>query len=157
MSVSSRLKDWCESLDARVFEQLFPDGTDKCLNLMNSIGNDDDSFIVRLAKLCTDLRIEDWDDGTHDLFTQKLLQYKTTAESFVSEKKIETAKSTSEYQVTYVDDSGASVTKRFDKVEFSKRGKLLFNQINASLEAMGHSISEQEKRQILMEIIKKLC
>ena len=157
MSLSSTIKDWCESLDARVFEQLFPDGTDKCLNLMNSIGNDDDSFIFRLAKLCTDLRIEDWDDGTHDLFTQKLLQYKTTAESFVSEKKIETAKSTSEYQVTYVDDSGASVTKRFDKVEFSKRGKLLFNQINASLEAMGHSISEQEKRQILMEIIKKLC
>ena len=106
---------------------------------------------------CENESICDWDDGTHDHFMLKLLQYKTTAESFVSEKKVESAESTSEYQVTYIDDSGVSVTKRFDKVEFSKRGKLLFNQINASLDAMGHSISEQEKRQILMEIIKKLC
>lgn len=157
MSLSSTVKDWCESLDARVFEQLFPDGTDKCLSLMSSISNDDDSFIVRLAKLCTDLRVEDWDDGTHDHFKRKLLQYKTTSEDFVAEKKVEIAKSTSGYQVSYVDDSGVSITKRFDKVEFTNRGKLLFNQISASLEAMGQSISEQEKRQILMEIIKKLC
>ena len=35
--------------------------------------------------------------------------------------------------------------------------KLLYNQIMAALDAMGHSISEQEKRQILMEVLKKLC
>ena len=34
---------------------------------------------------------------------------------------------------------------------------LLFNQITASLDAMGHAISEQEKRQVLMEVLKKLC
>ena len=59
--------------------------------------------------------------------------------------------------MTFADEEGINTTRRFEKVEVSARGKLLFNQITASLEAMGHSISEQEKRQILMEVLKKLC
>ena len=50
-----------------------------------------------------------------------------------------------------------NITRRFDKVEISSRGKLLFNQITAAIESMGHAISEQEKRQVLMEVLKKLC
>lgn len=57
------------------------------------------------------------------------------------------------YLITFADEKGVHTTRRFDKVEVSARGKLLFNQITASLEAMGHSISEQEKRQILMEVL----
>lgn len=47
--------------------------------------------------------------------------------------------------------------KRFEKVEFSKRAKLLKNMITADVESMGTSISDQEKRQIMMEILQKLC
>lgn len=49
------------------------------------------------------------------------------------------------------------ITKRFERVEITKRGKLLLNAITSDIESMGHSISEQEKRQILMEVLKKLC
>lgn len=80
-----------------------------------------------------------------------------TAKDFHSSVIAETINDTSSYQVTFADEEGTSTTRRFDKVEVSARGKLLFNQITASLEAMGHSISEQEKRQILMEVLKKLC
>ena len=41
--------------------------------------------------------------------------------------------------------------------DYSNRGKLLYNQITQSLDSMGHAISEQEKRQIIMEILQKLC
>lgn len=157
MSLSSTIQEWCNSLDTRVFEQLFPDGTNKCLGLFRSITNDDDSFIARLAKLTTDLRLEDWDDNTIKHFKSALERYKKTAEGFVSDTVPEAMQETNMYQVTFVDDSGEAVTKRFEKVEYSKRGKLLFNQIIASLNAMGQSISEQEKRQILMEVIKNLC
>ena len=37
------------------------------------------------------------------------------------------------------------------------RGKLLHNKILSELEAMGLSISEQEKRQVLINILKDLC
>ena len=80
-----------------------------------------------------------------------------TARDFHSSVVAETINDTLSYQITFADEDGASTTRRFDKVEVSARGKLLFNQITASLDAMGHAITEQEKRQILMEVLKKLC
>lgn len=73
-----------------------------------------------------------------------------TAKEFHSSVVTETINNTSSYQVIFADKEGGNTTRRFDKVEISARGKLLFNQ-------MGNSISEQEKRQVLMEVLKKLC
>lgn len=64
MSLSSVIKDWCESIDRSAFEQLFADGTDRCLGLFKNISNDDDATISRLAKLSTDLRFSNADE-TH--------------------------------------------------------------------------------------------
>ena len=80
-----------------------------------------------------------------------------TAREFHDTTVAETINETSSYQVTFADEDGKNTVRRFDKVEVTARGKLLFNQITASIDAMGHSISEQEKRQILMEVLKKLC
>ena len=60
------------------------------------------------------------------------------------------------FRSTYIDNNGVAVTKRFDRVEYSNRGKLLMNQVRSALDAMGRSISEQEKRQVLMEVLKQL-
>ena len=157
-SLSSVIKDWCEELDHTVFEQLFPDGTEKCLALFKSITNDEETFIARLAKIATDLRIEDWDDNTHGRFTRNITKYKSTAEQYhaKSEEKNDVS-SDNNYQVTFIDDAGSTTIKRFDRVEITKRGKLLLNALTSDIESMGHSISEQEKRQILMEVLKKLC
>lgn len=158
ISLASVIKDWCENLDNNVFEQLFSDGTEKCLSMFKSVTNDEETFISRLAKLATDLRIEDWDDSTIQRFKESLEKYKKTAESFQSNNMISTeASSANMYQIMFVDEDGQTVTKRFDRVEHSKRGKLLYNAITADLDSMGQAISEQEKRQILMDILKKLC
>ena len=158
MSLSSVIKDWCESLNQTVFEHLFSDGTDKCLGLFRNITNDDYLTISRLAKLATDLRIEDWDEKVLDLYLKNICRYKKTAESYRSEKrKISDSQNTSTYQITFLDKNGISVTKKFDSVEETGKGKLLYNQVTAALESMGRSISDQEKRQILMEILKYLC
>ena len=158
MSLSSVIKDWCESLDQTVFEQLFTDGTEKCLGLFRSITNDDDLTITRLAKLATDLRIEDWDEKIADLYLENICKYKKTAEAHHSVKKeISDSKNTSTYQITFLDENGVAVTKRFDSVEGTGKGKLLHNQVTAALESMGRAISDQEKRQILMEILKDIC
>ena len=86
-----------------------------------------------------------------------LQRYIATAREFHDNTVAETINDTSSYQISFADEDGNNTVRRFGKVEVSARGKLLFNQITASLEAMGHSISEQEKRQILMEVLKKLC
>ena len=156
-TLTEAVKDWCDRLDPKSFEQLFSDGTDRFLQHLRSMTNDEDLFITRLAKLATGLRLEDWDSKTVKQYIDALSRFMKTAKDFHSSVIAETINDTSSYQVTFADEEGTSTTRRFDKVEVSARGKLLFNQITASLEAMGHSISEQEKRQILMEVLKKLC
>ena len=159
MSLASVIKDWCEQLDQKVFEQLFGNGTEKCLALFKTVTNDDQATIVRIAKLATGLRIEDWDDHTIKTFMEALKEYKATAEAFVSKTDDADGNTatTSSYELSYIDETGKAVIKRFEKVEFSKRAKLLMNMITADVESMGTSISDQEKRQIMMEILQKLC
>lgn len=157
VSLLDAVKEWYDGLDPKSFEQLFSDGTDRFLQHLRSATNDEDMFITRLAKLATGLRLEDWDAKTTKSYFSALARFMKTAKDFHSSIVAETINETSSYQVTFADEEGISTTRRFNKVEVSARGKLLFNQITASLEAMGHSISEQEKRQILMEVFKKLC
>lgn len=157
ISLTSVIKDWCETLDPHVFEQLFEDGTDKCLGLFKGITNDEGTFISRLVKVATDLRIEDWDDKTEERFLQSLKMYKKTAESFQSSDKETDAGTASTYEIHFRSEDGTSEVKRFDRVESSKRGKLLYNSIMGEIDSMGYSISEQEKRQILMDILRKMC
>lgn len=157
MSLTSIIKDWCETLDSKVFEQLFNDGTDRCLNLFKEITNNEEEFIIQLAKIATDLRIEDWDYKTIETFLSNLDQYKNTAENFQNIVSEETELDVNTYEVSYVDQKGETVTKRFNKIEGSKRGNLLYNSITSAIESMGNAITEQEKRQILMEILKEYC
>ena len=157
MSLTSVIRDWCESLDDHVFEQLFVDGTDKQLGLLKTITNDERTFIERLAKATTELRIEDWEDSTLAKFDDGIRTCKQTAESFHADIKTSLNQSTEAYQLTFVEDNGQSTTKRFEKVETSKKGSLLHNVLTADLESMGQAISVQEKRQILMDILKEMC
>ena len=68
-------------------------------------------------------------------------------------------------RISYADVNNEIVDKssfRFtsydnEKKEYSGRAKLLYNDITAAIEEMGQSISENEKRQILIEILERLC
>ena len=118
---------------------------------------DEENFIARLAKTATDLRVEDWDDDTVERYKENLVMYKETAEKFQSGESESEDSVASAYEIRFSGDDGSSEVKRFDRVETSNRGKLLYNSILSEIDSMGYSISEQEKRQILMDILKKMC
>lgn len=159
ISISSVAKDWCETLDQEVFSQLFADGTEKFLRLFNGISHDEDAEIEKLARLTTELRIEDWDDSTISKFDKQLRLYKKTAEAFNSKTvvSVDGNMDAAQYQLTFLDEHGKAVIKRFEKTATSPRARLLYNNLLADIDAMGAAISEQEKRQILMEILQSLC
>lgn len=159
VSMASVIKDWCDTLDHNVFEQLFNNGTEKCLNIFKNITHDEGTEVANLAQLATGLRVEDWDDSTFKRFVEQLQLYKETAEGFEINlfDTNKTNTNAKQYQLTFSDEQGNAVVKRFERVETTPRGKLLYNTITGDLDAMGAAISEQEKRQILMEILKTLC
>lgn len=156
VSLSSVIQDWCENLDPAVFEQIFTDGTEKCLGLFHTITTDEEAFISRLSKATTGLRLEDWDDSTCKVFSERLEQCRSTAEAFHKEDNTVIDAPVDGYQVSYFDTNGQHVTKRFEHIEISGRAKLLLNAIVDEVDSMGRSISEQEKRQVLMEVLKNM-
>lgn len=86
-----------------------------------------------------------------------LKAYKATAESFTQDVASETTGDTSSYEIHFGSANGPAEIKRFDRVETSSRGKLLYRSIMSEIDSMGSSISEQEKRQILMDVLRKMC
>ena len=157
-SLTSVIRDWCESLDDKVFEQIFTDGTEKCLALFKTATNDEETLVARLAKTATDLRLEDWDGSTYERFVANIKKYKATSEAYKSmDTSTQEVVAADAYQVTFIGENGEAVTKRFSRIDYSGRGQLLYNQVTGALDSMGQSISEQEKRQILMDILKELC
>ena len=154
------IKQWLKSLKEDIYTQTFVNGTDRCLFLFKNITEDEELFINKLSKLVTDLNIEDWNQTTYMQFKNNLIIYKETAESYVGENKkadnYEENLEENQYKISFFDESEKLLVKKFKKIEKSPRAKLLYNSIEAQLEAMGQSLSEQEKRQVLIEILCKL-
>ena len=113
-------------------------------------------LIARLAKATTGLRLEDWEDSTCTVFSAALEQCRKTAEGFQRENTTAIDGTTDGYQISYLSKDGQAITKRFEHTEISGRAKLLLNTIVEELDSMGRSISEQEKRQVLMEVLKNM-
>ena len=155
-SLTSIIQDWYSSLKDTTIQHLFANSENQILDLMKTITNDEITFIQRLAKAVTALRVEDWNEGTVTTFIKDLIVFKETIEEYDSQLIDETS-ATDSYKLITTDSEGREVVKTFNRSEYSTRAKLLYNEITNSIDEMGQSITEQEKRQILIEILEKLC
>ena len=155
-SLTSIIQDWYSSLKDTTIQHLFANSENQILDLMKTITNDEITFIQRLAKAVTALRVEDWNEGTIGTFIKDLIVFKETIEEYDSQIIDETS-ATDSYKLITTDSEGREVVKTFNRSEYSTRAKLLYNEITNSIDEMGQSITEQEKRQILIEILEKLC
>lgn len=156
-SLSSIIKDWYDELSDSTKGYLFASGENQILELFRTITNDERDFIEKLAKTLTGLRIDDWDDNKVEMFREELKKFKNTVET--QNKNLlnpSFVKKSNAYRLTFIDDEGNEVTKTFDKIQTSARGKLLVNEISAAIDEYGQALSNGEKRQILMSIIEKL-
>ena len=154
-TLPSIIKDWYEELSENTRQYLFKGNENKILDLMSTITNDEVLFIQRLAKTVTYLRIEDWNNDTLD-FLKELVTFKNTIESF-NKKSGEKTNNSSSYEIIFTTANGEKIPKRFEKTEYSSRAKLLMNEMTSKINEYGQAISEQEKRQILLELLEKLC
>lgn len=159
-SLQSIMQDWCEGLPEGASEELFEDGTDKFLSACQQRDRSESDWLLQLAKIATGLRFNDWDNNSLKIFCDKVAQYKETAESYVGESKETTDLDdtiTNGFEFAFVNQRGKLQRRRFATVDYTPRAKLLLNSIKGDIEAMGQSISEQEKRQVVAEILQNLC
>ena len=156
-SLVSTIKDWYESLSVQTRQFLFTGNENSILSLMSVISNDESAFIQRLAKAVTSLRIEDWNTETIDVFLQELSIFRKTVNDYNNKRQKQHVSDTNSYRIIFTDKKGNKTTKIFNKTAYSNKAKLLLNELNSAIEEMGQSITEQEKRQVLIELLEKLC
>jgi len=155
-SLTSVMRDWYSSLKETTTQHLYSNSESQTLELIKTVSNDESAIVQRLAKSVTSLRVEDWNEATIETFIKDLTAFKDTVDEY--DRKVVSGSSDADtYKLITTNSDGTEVVKTFSKSEYSDRAKLLYNEITNSLDEMGQAITEQEKRQILIEILEKLC
>lgn len=157
MSLKTLLLEWYEGLSKHTLQNLFADNENAVLKLISTITNDEQAFAERIAKAVTGLRIDDWNNLILGQFIVSLQQFKDTVEEFDSTADQRQDTKGKQYKLITINENGEEEVKSFDRVEYSRRAELLYRDITGAISDMGQSISEQEKRQVLFEILESLC
>lgn len=155
-SLDSAIRDWLEALAPTTIEHVYDGTTNQVFNAMKDSTPDDYLTISRIAKAATSLRIQDWNDERFEEFLK-------IAESVIGEigckdhGGADPELSADTIQLTFVNDEGFRSSISFTQSECSRRASLLKRSLLSSIEDMGQSISAEEKRQVVFEVLKELC
>lgn len=151
--LSTLLRYWYSNLSDNIKKYAYDSTTNGLLTYISSLSTYDDLTIIEnIAKIVTGLNIEDWNDEVCLNFLEEI----SRIENLISNHKEEIAiDSTNSYQVRFNID-GQSVDKIFDLQEISPLGLTLLDEVSDIFEEYADSIDINEKRNILIEIMKKL-
>lgn len=156
LTLTSAISNWHDKLNERTLRQLFANNENQILNLLSSTGNDDSTFIQRLAKAVTGLRIEDWTSDTITGFLDELSAFKETIDDF-NNKKPSSKNIRAEYKIVFKDADGEETIRVFNKADYNETAELMFGEISRVVDEYNQSLTEQEKRQVIMDILERLC
>ena len=124
---------------------------------------DELSLTEQLARAGSGLRLDDWDDAREADFEQVLQDfvdevrnYDSSQQKDLSRGTIVPAEMSDDYQLQYRNEDGEVLTKGWSRVQANPRSRLLRNELDEALQTMGASLSQAEKRQVLIETLADL-
>ncbi|MTI69248.1 MAG: hypothetical protein FH751_03190 [Firmicutes bacterium] len=154
----SIMKDWYEERNDKTRNHLFSSGEDKFLDLIKNIDNNEIQFIKNLSRITTGLRIEDWQDKNVKEFIDKIKEFKNNIE--VYDKKLNNRRTNQTednlYKIVSY-EKGKKIEKTIEKEKISDTAKDLYEEIEIIMKDYSYTINENEKRQVLLEILNKIC
>ena len=183
-SLKNVIAEFCAELEPETENHVFENGAHSLFKIYKSAGNDEKQIVFEMAKVLTGLSIDDWNDETVDVFFERLSELNRTlldfkdnsvaknnapalrqsqspADNFENPAGAKAAAADEDennYEIRFA-KSGAenAKSKSFKKVECSVRAKSLEEEIWRTIEEMGQSVTDAEKRQVLVSLLEKLC
>lgn len=155
-TIVSTLKDWSETIGDYAKSNLYDNRNEIIFELIDNASNDDIDLIFKISRHLTGLRITDWEDSSITNFVLGLENFKKAVETINANSDKNKDNENGVYKITYIDENGKEETKTLTKVETSKRAQLFNNEVLTLIDEYGGGITTNEKRQVLLEIIKKL-
>lgn len=155
-SLNETLNRWVGTLKESVFDKVFDSGTTRFLKLCKSECDSNFSLVRQIAFVSTDLNIEDWNDRTLITALNNIKCFKDNAEKENTKNSGDDSSFANSYEINFVTASGVK-RRRIEKTKISERGKILERSLKHTVTNMGLSISESEKRQVVMDLLLGLC
>ena len=176
-SLKNVVAEFCAKLDPKTENHVFENGAHSLLKIYKSAGNDEKQIAGEMAKVLTGLNIDDWNDETVGVFFERLDELNKTlmefrnplgirqaqcppdsSEKSASAKAVVLSEVANNYEIRFAQSGTENAkSKSFKKVECSVRAKSLEEEIWRTIEEMGQSVTDAEKRQVLVSLLEKLC
>ena len=166
-SLKNLVADFCQKLNLQTENHVFKNGAHSLLRIYKSAGNDEKLTVREMSKVLTGLFVDDWNDETVNVFFERLSELNRTLLDFENQPvaaKVDgdsapaLAKAAENYEIHFAKSgSEGAKSKSFKKVECSVRAKSLEEEIWRTIEEMGQSVTDAEKRQVLVSLLEKLC
>ena len=152
-TLKSALVKWYGELSQEQKDHLYNTESNEFLKIIENSTNNEIEIINRLAYNFSSLMIEDWNDNTVDIYIEGIKNSKNTIEEYESACDKDGDEGLVKILIESQDKN--IVEKTFNKVEISPLGSTLLNAMEEVIEEYGDSIDDNEKRNILMDILSR--
>lgn len=152
-SLTGNLIKWYRGLNEDQKTHLYDSETNDFLRFIQKEKKNDFDAINELAYIFTNLSIEDWNDNTINIYLDGIRNSINVVESY----EIASDKDENDGLIKIVFEGTESdpIEKTFSKTEISPLGSTLYNALEEVVDEYGDSIDDNEKRNILMDILSK--
>lgn len=186
-SLKNLIADFCQKLNLQTENHVFENGAHSLLRIYKFAGNDEKKIVMEMSKVLTGLSIDDWNDESVTMFFERLSELNRTLLDFdnrsVDKRNMSALRqaqyladntenlaaanvdgaageynSAANYEIRFAQSGTENAkSKSFKKIECSRRAVLLEEEIWRTIEEMGQSVTDAEKRQVLVSLLEKLC
>jgi len=152
--LATLLYNWYRNLDESVKEISHDIYINNFLKYLSELKTFNSYEIVNdLAFILTNFHIEDWNDEHYYLYFEKLKEIINYFD-ILKNNAITNLNNDNYYKIEYIDKNQV-INKKIKQVQLSYLGKSLFNEIEEIIEEFSDSIDADEKRNVLIEVLKK--
>ena len=152
-SLKACLMEWYQKQSVAAKQYLLSTNISRMMSYLESLEtNDEDEIVKNIAKIVSDMYLEDWNDRAYEEFKEELHQIRLEVEQIQDKKKERDAKSCFILQGA----DGKEITKYFDAVEKDSTSVYLQNMIEEALDDFGDTLEMNQKVAVLVQTIEKL-
>ena len=155
-SLSSILNDYLESLKETTKNHVFNNSASSFIDAIRESTNDETRTVKNLLRKMFSLRVDDFTDVIAENIEPSI---KDTIEIITKyDQNVASTTDNNSYVVKFVNEDGTSSELHFDKLEEkSYQVNMFYNEIISAVEEFNESLTNAEKGQVLLEILKEMC
>lgn len=149
-SLATLLNEWYDENSVKISKSVFDIKTKTLMDYISEMTTHDDNVIInKVCKIVTGFYIEDWKIDDINNYLAELNEIKKKVENTIIR--------TEEIQTITLMSGDKKIEKTISSdIEISALGSTMKNNIEEIIEEYGNSLNEEEKINILLDIIKKI-